>query len=253
MANSGSGNFNYVYDGGGERVEKSSGSTGTLYWRALDGSVLEETDTSGNWANDYIYFDGQRLGQLVASQGGAGYICYADALGSEHTITGMTGQVCYDADFYPFGGELNFKDTCGQNYRFAGMERDPETSNDHTWFRQYDSALGRWLSPDPLGGDIMNPQSLNRYAYALNNPTTFIDPLGLCTAGQNGCVNLQGTGPCVQGDEHCHPITCGDWDCADEYYGGWSYFGGCLGPESGLPEPWALRPAREGRFVLIES
>ena len=40
---------------------------------------------------------------------------------------------------------------------------------------------GRWFTPDPLGGDIMNPQSLNRYAYALNNPTTLTDPLGLDT------------------------------------------------------------------------
>ncbi|MGH9401963.1 MAG: hypothetical protein ACRD2P_07650 [Terriglobia bacterium] len=50
-----------------------------------------------------------------------------------------------------------------------------------------DSTEGRWLTPDPLGGDITNPQSLNRpeqagifgYAYALNNPTTLTDPLGL--------------------------------------------------------------------------
>ncbi len=52
---------------------------------------------------------------------------------------------------------------------------------------------GRWLSPDPLGGDVTNPQSLNRYAYALNNPTTFVDPLGLfVTPGENpfspGCT-----------------------------------------------------------------
>jgi len=44
------------------------------------------------------------------------------------------------------------------------------------------------MTPDPLGGDITNPQSLNRYAYALNNPTTLTDPLGLtsipaCDAG----------------------------------------------------------------------
>jgi uncharacterized protein RhaS with RHS repeats len=38
---------------------------------------------------------------------------------------------------------------------------------------------GRWLTPDPVGGDVTNPQSLNRYAYALNNPTTLTDPLGL--------------------------------------------------------------------------
>ncbi len=49
--------------------------------------------------------------------------------------------------------------------------------------------LGRWLSPDALGGDVTNPQSLNRYAYALNNPTTFVDPLGLET------INYGSTGP----------------------------------------------------------
>jgi uncharacterized protein RhaS with RHS repeats len=49
--------------------------------------------------------------------------------------------------------------------------------------------LGRWLTPDPLGGDVTNPQSLNRYAYALNNPTTFVDPLGLET------INYGSTGP----------------------------------------------------------
>jgi Mannosyl-glycoprotein endo-beta-N-acetylglucosaminidase len=69
--------------------------------------------------------------------------------------------------------------------------------------------LGRWLTPDPMGGDLTNPQSLNRYAYALNNPETLADPSGLtsCTpqnyeCGQNACSNLQygqGKGQCLNG------------------------------------------------------
>jgi RHS repeat-associated protein len=43
--------------------------------------------------------------------------------------------------------------TCAQNYKFTGMERDSETGNDHTWFRNYASNLGRWLTPDPLPGE----------------------------------------------------------------------------------------------------
>ncbi len=39
--------------------------------------------------------------------------------------------------------------------------------------RYYASNLGRFMSADPLGGDIYNPQSLNRFAYAWNNPVTF--------------------------------------------------------------------------------
>jgi len=38
---------------------------------------------------------------------------------------------------------------------------------------------GRWLRPDPTGGDVADPQSLNRYAYALNNSASLTDPLGL--------------------------------------------------------------------------
>jgi RHS repeat-associated protein len=45
--------------------------------------------------------------------------------------------------------------------------------------RDHSVTQGRWLSPDPLAGDITNPQSLNRYPYAMNNPATFIDPVGL--------------------------------------------------------------------------
>jgi RHS repeat-associated protein len=74
------------------------------------------------------------------------------------------------------------------------MERDAETGNDHAWFRYYEQNLGRWMSPDPLAGDITNPQSLNRYAYALNNPTTLLDPSGLYG------VKLYA---------ECDPVACG--------------------------------------------
>jgi RHS repeat-associated protein len=66
------------------------------------------------------------------------------------------------------------------------MERDTETANDHTWFRGYEWNLGRWMSPDPAGlaaADPSNPQSWNRYAYVLNNPTSLTDPLGLGDCG----------------------------------------------------------------------
>ena len=53
-------------------------------------------------------------------------------------------------------------------------------------------------SPDPMGGDITNPQSLNRYAYVLNDATSLTDPLGL-----QGCTNLLpgGSGWCREKPE----------------------------------------------------
>lgn len=56
------------------------------------------------------------------------------------------------------------------------------TGDDYQW--------GRWMTPDQLGGDITNPQSLNRYAYVENNPTTYVDPLGLnrCLGSIGSCT-----------------------------------------------------------------
>ncbi len=44
--------------------------------------------------------------------------------------------------------------------------------------RMYDPVLGRFLSPDPLVQDPDFTQSLNRYAYCLNNPLSLCDPTG---------------------------------------------------------------------------
>jgi len=63
-------------------------------------------------------------------------------------------------------------------------------------FRQYSSAPGRWLTPDPAGTgsvDPTNPQSWNGYAYVMNNPLHAIDPAGLDGFGSG---DLGGYGLC---------------------------------------------------------
>jgi hypothetical protein len=51
----------------------------------------------------------------------------------------------------------------------------------HTLWRKYDSASGRWTTPDPYGGSmtIASPQSFNRYSYVNNDPVNKVDLLGL--------------------------------------------------------------------------
>ena len=44
--------------------------------------------------------------------------------------------------------------------------------------RQYNPTTGRFMQPDPNIPDVYNPQSLNRYSYALNNPMRYTDPTG---------------------------------------------------------------------------
>jgi RHS repeat-associated protein len=79
---------------------------------------------------------------------------------------------------------------------------DVETDGYQTPNRYYIPRLARWLTPDPASPDITNPQSLNRYPYALNNPTSLIDPSGLMYCDQGSAVvdndgNLLGYTDCV--------------------------------------------------------
>jgi len=46
--------------------------------------------------------------------------------------------------------------------------------------RYYDPYLNRFVSSDTIVPDFSNPQSLNRYTYALNNPVKYNDPSGHC-------------------------------------------------------------------------
>src|SRR6185437_455260 len=80
--------------------------------------------------------------------------------------------------------------------RYTGKERDTESGLDYFGARYLSSSMGRFMSPDPLGGHLENPQSLNKYAYALNNPLTNTDPTGLdsylqCTSTKDNASTCQ--------------------------------------------------------------
>jgi len=66
-------------------------------------------------------------------------------------------------------------DTC----KFTGKERDSESGLDNFGARYMGSSPGRFMSPDPMGGHLTDPQTLNRYAYVRNNPLSLTDPTGL--------------------------------------------------------------------------
>lgn len=69
--------------------------------------------------------------------------------------------------------------------RSTGKERDSESGNDYFGARYYASSMGRWMSPDWSSApdtvpyaDFNDPQSLNLYAYAANNPLIYGDSNG---------------------------------------------------------------------------
>ena len=61
-----------------------------------------------------------------------------------------------------------------------------ESSRFYDHARHQDFGLGRFLSPDSIGGHPANPQSWNRYAYTLGNPMKHVDPDGRLTIVTHG-------------------------------------------------------------------
>ena len=193
----GGGPWYYVYDANQMRIEKCDAATsssctgtttGTMYWRDIFGNVLSESSMNGTMQNDYIYFGGKRIAYVT---GGSTYYYFADQLGSVRRITDQNGNICFSADYAPYGKAMYTPtNSCPtQPYEFAGYARDPELASDGLDFanaRYYNYRQGRFMSADPLGGSPLNPQSLNRYAYVVNNSINHTDPSGmLCKAGRS--------------------------------------------------------------------
>jgi RHS repeat-associated protein len=188
-----SGGVNYLYDGDGRRVSKSSGK---LYWYGAGGDILAETDASGNTTAEYIFFGGKRIAMLPT--GGTPIYYVEDMLGTSRVTATNTGVVCYDADFYPYGGERPYTNSCPQNYKFEGKERDTETGNDDFGARYYSNRFGRWLSADwssvpvPVPyANLTNPQTLNLYGMVADDPESFADLDGHF-AGEGPCIFVEG-------------------------------------------------------------
>jgi YD repeat-containing protein len=111
------GSWNYAYDGNGLRVEKSQGSVGTLYWRAVSGETIAESDLTGSTTNtayrEYIFFAGRRIASRDSTTPTPNvYFYYSDHLGSTITLTAANGSPCYQATFTAYGEEHATQTAC---------------------------------------------------------------------------------------------------------------------------------------------
>jgi RHS repeat-associated protein len=103
---------------------------------------------------------------------------HTDAIGSVRALSDDTGATVIRHDYLPFGEDT--QPLAGDPMRFAGKELDPESALMNFEARYYRNTWGRFTQVDPVSGTPADPQSWNRYAYALNNPLRFVDPSGLC-------------------------------------------------------------------------
>jgi RHS repeat-associated protein len=173
------GTYEFVWDIFGRRVSNWSASSHTL-------------------VESNAYTDS---GPIAIRGGGTRIYESQNWLGTERVRTTYNGAVSISIASLPWADQHTPTGDNGDQHDFAGMDRDLEDATEHAQHRQFSTNLGRWLSPDQYLGsyDFSNPQSFNRYSYALNDPANLVDPSGLtitCTTNSDGsrsCIDDQGS------------------------------------------------------------
>ena len=164
----------------GRRLSRAD-PDGTVTVYLYDGdNLLMELDSDGQTLARYT--SGDMDDWLSMERDGVRYTYHADALGSTLGLSDGSGNLVEHYRYSPFGqtqildGAGNPQATSAMHnpFRFTGRQALGLGGLYDYRARIYDPALGRFLSEDPVDA----ARDPNRYAYALNNPVTFIDPTG---------------------------------------------------------------------------
>jgi RHS repeat-associated protein len=160
------------YDGDGVRVKvEESGVTTVFVYDAFDNLVAEYTVNAPENQDPKVNY------------------LTTDMLGTPRVVTDENREIVSRRDMMPFGEEIaagvggrstthGYGGSNDVRQKFTGQQRDTVAKLDYFNARHYTFALGRFMSPDSFGGKIANPQTLNLYAYSLNNPLKWVDPSG---------------------------------------------------------------------------
>ena len=145
------------------------------------------TDAAGNVvASDSVTFDRKPIETIYIYHGstriakrtnGVTTFLLQDHLGSTVATTDSTGKLLSRTTYTPYGSVAT-ESGDADAHKFTGKELDPSTGLYDYEARQYDAALGRFISADTATPNYNDPQSLNRYSYCQNNPVKYIDPTG---------------------------------------------------------------------------
>ncbi|MFS8097279.1 type IV secretion protein Rhs [Lentzea alba] len=177
----GSGESSYVYDADGNRLIKRDPTGRTLY---LPGQELRYTTSSGaKTCTRYFTHAGQSIAMRTST--GLTWLS-SDQNGTAQISINALSQLVSTRRTLPFGEVRGGSGTwpSKMDKGFVGGTLD-STGLTHIGAREYDPALGRFISVDPVM-DTSDPQQWNAYSYSNNSPVTFSDPTGLWCDSCNG-------------------------------------------------------------------
>ena len=192
----------FAYDPEHARYKMVTGglNAGTTYYLndPSSGAMEEKQIVAGvtTW-RDYIMADGKLVAQRVCtgaapcSSGVQLQYFILDHLGSVTVVVDASGSVLNRLSYDAWGKRRNADGSAldctaglaspsSVTRGFTGQEMLDGLCLVNLNARVYDPALGRFMSADPVVGDVTVPQELNRYSYVLNDPLSLTDASGLC-------------------------------------------------------------------------
>lgn len=176
------GTVSLVYDGDGNRVSETVGSTTTKF-------LVDDKNPTGysqvmdelvNGAVTRTYTYGRQLiseNQLVGSTWTPSFYGY-DGHGNVRFLTNSAGAITDTYTYDAFGMPVASTGTTANNFRYSGEWLDPSLSFYNLRARYYNQATGRFETMDPGQGNIFDPATLHKYVYTKNNPVNLVDPTG---------------------------------------------------------------------------
>ena len=178
----------FNYDGANTRVKTVDSNTGatTYEFRSVHGLLLAEWVKEPGYYDilkEHVYLAGREvaeqqtnfLGSEVLPSGW--HFMQYDATGSLMSGTWAGGGLLYKETYRPYGEQMTGSGRGLTKRAFAGHTQDSSTLI-YMGGRYYNPQLGRFYSIDPKEAEPGDLHSLNRYAYANNNPYRYVDPDG---------------------------------------------------------------------------
>ncbi|MER7748970.1 RHS repeat-associated core domain-containing protein [Streptomyces bacillaris] len=176
----GSSTTSYLYDADGNRLITRSPSKTTLHLGHTE-ITLDKGATTAK-ATRYMALGGGN--QAIRNNDGTFAFTLGDHQGTAGISVKADDLALSQRRNLPFGGNRGADSGTwpGTKGFVGGIDETGTTGLVHLGAREYDPAIGRFISVDPVL-DVTDSQQMNGYNYANNSPVTLSDPDGLRPIG----------------------------------------------------------------------
>ena len=167
--------IDYLYDGNNQRIGKRIDGAVTERYVLDRNQIALVFDGVGSQTHRYLY--GTQIDQVLADETPTSTNWFlADNQGSIRDVVDGNGSLI-DHVVYDSFGKVQSQSNASYDlrYGYTGREQDAETGYYYYRARYYDSAVGRFISEDPIG---FGAGDTNLTRYTRNSPTNYTDPSG---------------------------------------------------------------------------